>query len=188
MGDYDRETLTAFLSEDQSESDDNSYAPASGQISGLLKQMHDTMTKDLDDTTAAENNAIKLYGELMAAKTKEVQAATDAIEKKTVRIGELGVEIVMMKEDLSDTEQALIEDTKFLADLEKNCKTVGADYEARQATRAEELVAIADTIKVLNDDDALELFKKTLPGASSSFVQTAGGDERKVLALMQKLQ
>merc|ERR1719160_1195532 len=29
-----------------------------------------------------------------------------------------------------------------------------------------ELAAIADTIKVLNDDDALDLFKKTLPSAS----------------------
>merc|ERR1740130_2295869 len=37
--------------------------------------------------------------------------------------------------------------------------------------RGEELVALADTIKVLNDDDALELFKKTLPGASASFMQ-----------------
>merc|ERR1719421_2339737 len=35
---------------------------------------------------------------------------------------------------------------------------------------AEELVALADVIKMLNDDDALELFKKTLPGASS-FIQ-----------------
>merc|ERR1719506_1694809 len=34
-----------------------------------------------------------------------------------------------------------------------------------------EMVALADTIKILNDDDALELFKKTLPGSSSSFVQ-----------------
>merc|ERR1719316_1491694 len=33
------------------------------------------------------------------------------------------------------------------------------------------MVALADTIKVLNDDDALELFKKTLPGSASSFVQ-----------------
>merc|ERR1719240_108399 len=33
--------------------------------------------------------------------------------------------------------------------------------------RSEELVALADTIKILNDDDALELFKKTLPGASA---------------------
>merc|ERR1719316_964800 len=35
--------------------------------------------------------------------------------------------------------------------------------------RGLELVAIADTIKILNDDDALELFKKTLP--SASFIQ-----------------
>jgi len=40
--------------------------------------------------------------------------------------------------------------------------------------QATEAVALADTIKVLNDDDALELFKKTLPAAgSSSFVQLA---------------
>merc|ERR1712100_1011150 len=32
-------------------------------------------------------------------------------------------------------------------------------------------MGLADTIKVLNDDDSLELFKKTLPGASASFVQ-----------------
>jgi len=30
---------------------------------------------------------------------------------------------------------------------------------------------LADTIKILNDDDALELFKKTLPSTSASFVQ-----------------
>merc|ERR1719379_2770259 len=34
-----------------------------------------------------------------------------------------------------------------------------------------EQVALADTIKILNDDDALELFKKTLPSSASSFMQ-----------------
>merc|ERR1719401_1445919 len=38
-------------------------------------------------------------------------------------------------------------------------------------TRADELLALAETIRILNDDDALELFKKTLPGASASLVQ-----------------
>ena len=33
--------------------------------------------------------------------------------------------------------------------------------------RAMELAALADTIKVLNDDDALDFFKKTLPSAAS---------------------
>ena len=37
-------------------------------------------------------------------------------------------------------------------------------------TRADELAALAETRKILNDADALELFKKTLTSASS-FVQ-----------------
>jgi len=38
--------------------------------------------------------------------------------------------------------------------------------------RQEEILALSETIKVLNDDDALDLFKKTLPGAgASSFLQ-----------------
>jgi len=50
--------------------------------------------------------------------------------------------------------------------LEKDCKTKDEEWASRCALRAEELLAIADTIKLLNDDDALELFKKTLPAPS----------------------
>jgi hypothetical protein len=40
--------------------------------------------------------------------------------------------------------------------------------------RAMELAALADTIKVLNDDDALDLFKKTLAlPQTNSFLQKA---------------
>merc|ERR1719174_2966129 len=54
---------------------------------------------------------------------------------------------------------------------------------------AKEMVALADTIKVLNDDDALELFKKTLPSASSSsFVQvqvSQSSVKKQALALLK---
>jgi len=100
---------------------------------------------------------------------------TASIEKKMTLIGELGVEIVEMKEDLTDTEKTLMADKEFLANLEKSCATKTKEWEERSKTRAEELVALADTIKVLNDDDALDLFKKTLPSASASFVQTQTG-------------
>merc|ERR1719181_1984766 len=83
------------------------------------------------------------------------------------RSGELAVEIQMMKNDLTDTEQALLQDQAFLKDLEKNCATKKAEWAEIVKTRNQELVALADTIKVLNDDDALELFKKTLPSAAS---------------------
>jgi hypothetical protein len=146
------------------------YAPASGEIVGILKTMHDEMSADIAEEKAAEEAAIKAYDELMAAKTKEVNALTKAIEEKMTRSGELAVEIVQMKNDLGDTAEALVEDKKFLADLEKNCATKTAEWEEIVKTRNEELLALSDTIKVLNDDDALELFKKALPGASS-FVQ-----------------
>merc|ERR1719265_777472 len=107
----------------------------------------------------------------MTAKKKEVLVLTKSIEEKLVRVGDLGVSIAEMKNDLSDTEEALLEDQKFLAELEKGCDTKTAEWEERSKTRAEELLALADTIKVLNDDDSLELFKKTLPSASASFVQ-----------------
>merc|ERR550514_2240332 len=158
--------LTAFLTQDQS----SDYAPQSGEIIGILKQMKDTMLKDLADITAAEEEAKKIYEELMAAKTKEVEALTKMIEDKLTRIGELGVEIVNMKEDLDDTLKALEEDKKFLADLKKNCATKEEDWAVRSKTRSEEILALAETIKLLNEDDALELFKKTLP--SPSLLQT----------------
>merc|ERR1719316_2493874 len=53
--------------------------------------------------------------------------------------------------------------------------------------RSQELLALADTIKILNDDDALELFKKTLPG-SASFVQlqvTKVDQQRRALAAIR---
>jgi len=65
---------------------------------------------------------------------------------------------------------------KFIADLDKNCEAKTKLFKENVNYRAQELAALADTIKILNDDDALELFKKTLPGASS-FVQIQVSDK-----------
>merc|ERR1719198_1082039 len=133
--DYAREELTAFLSNSEG------YAPASGQIVGILKQMGDTMNKDLAEATAAEKAAVKAYNELMAAKEKEVNALTKAIEEKMVRLGKLQVEIVEMKEDLDDTAKALAADKKFLANLDKDCATKTEEHAENQRLRSQELLA-----------------------------------------------
>merc|ERR1719261_1665578 len=110
------------------------------------------MTKTLGDATADENTAIKNYEGLMAAKTKEVQSLTSAIEEKMVRLGDTQVSIVEMKEDLVDTQKALVDDKKFLADLDKNCAIKTEEHAENTKLRSEELLALADTIKILNDD------------------------------------
>jgi len=178
--DDDRQELTAFLSNTQG----TDYAPQSGQITGILKTMGDEMAAGLAEATKAEEAAIAIYEKLMAAKKKEVIALTKEIETKLTRIGDLGVEIAEMKNDLGDTQEALVADKNFLANLEENCEKKKKEWEVVVKTRAQELAALADTIKVLNDDDALELFKKTLPSASS-FMQiqvTARAMRSKALA------
>merc|ERR1719421_65622 len=165
MNDGDRGELVAFLT------DSDEYAPASGEIIGILKTMGDEMSADIASMKKTEADAVTAYDALMAAKKKEVDALTKDIETKLKRIGELGVEIVQMKNDLGDTGEALLEDKKFVKDLEKNCAEKQALFDENVKMRGQELAALQDTIKVLNDDDALELFKKTLPGAAASFLQ-----------------
>jgi chromosome segregation ATPase len=166
--DIDRDDLTAFLSE----GDSHGYAPASGQIVGILKQMGDTMAADLADITKTEKAAKKDYDALMAAKTKEVDVLTAEIEEKTERVGKLGEDIVAMEEDLSDAEEGFEKDKKFLKDLQTGCETKEKEWDERCKMRNEELLALSDTIKILNDDDALEMFKKTLPAPEeNSFLQ-----------------
>jgi len=93
-----------------------------------------------------------------------------------------------MMNDLDDTREDLAESKKFLADLDVNCENKKKEWAVYQKMQGEELLALADTIKILNDDDALELFKKTLPGASASFMQLKVSNkavQQKALALLQ---
>merc|ERR1719201_1737310 len=129
------------------------------------------MNADLTDATNTENSAIAALEELTAAKLKEIDALTASVESKTARVGELAVKHAEMMNDLDDTREDLEESKKFLADLDVNCANKKKEWSAYQKMQGEELLALADTIKVLNDDDALELFKKTLPGSGSSLLE-----------------
>jgi len=164
----DRQQVLSFLSGNPFS---QGYAPQSGQITGILKQLGDSMATALAEETAAEEKAVHIFQSLVKAKTAEVDALTEAIEAKSEKIGELGVFLATGKDDLDDLEEGLAEDKKFMKSLQSGCSTKEAEWEERQKTRSAEQLALSDTIKTLNDDDALELFKKTLPSAGASFVQ-----------------
>merc|ERR1719409_433844 len=113
--------------------------------------MVDEFSADLSDAEKNEADAVKDYDGLVAA---------------------------TMKNDLTDTEAGLAEDTKFLAEMEGNCDTRRKEWAQTSATRGEEVVAIQDTIKFLNSDEALDLFKKALPSASLLQLQSTGAKTR----------
>jgi len=165
VDEQDRRDALAFL-EQSSES-----TGASDQIVGILKAMKDDMEAELKETIAAEEKAVAGFAELKASKEKEIEMATEAIETKTARSGELAVSVVQTKDALEDATEEVADTTKFLATLEADCGTKEKEMAVRASQRAAEVAAISDAIGILNDDDALDVFKKAMP---SVLVQTTG--------------
>jgi len=173
-----RATLLSFLETGEGGSD---------QIIGVVSQMKETMESDLKESTAAEEEAKAAFTTLMASKEGEIAAAKKAVEAKTARVGELAVSVAQGKADVEDTADALEEDKKFKANLASSCSTKSAEWDERSKLRAQEVEAISETIEMLNGDDALELFKKTLPSPTallqvSSRSQEAASILRRLLA------
>jgi len=160
VDDYERSSVMAFLSGKQNPFGD--YSSQSGEIVGILKAMKDEMDKDLNGAVSEEEAAQKSFEGMKAAKESEIAAASEAIEAKTVRSGELAVLVTTTADDVEDTTAEMNDTNAFLANLASQCATKKKEWAERQQVRSEEVAAISEAIKVLNDDDALDLFKKTL--------------------------
>jgi len=78
------------------------------------------------------------------------------------------VSVTTTADDIEDTTSEMNETEAFVANLAATCAQKKKEWAARQAMRAEEISAISQAIKVLNDDDALDLFKKTLSLSQTS--------------------
>jgi len=176
--DFERQSVMDLLQGKQNQD----YAPASGQITGILKAMKDEMSGDLKSAIDNEEQAKKGFAELTAAKQAEIQAATAAIESKTKRSGELAVEVVQTADSIEDADREVKETEQFLADLGGQCAAKKAQWAERQTMRAEEVAAIGEAIAILNDDDALDIFKKTASLAQESqgmgFLQKSAASSR----------
>merc|ERR1719331_3063374 len=126
-----------------------------------MKQMLESMQKASKEADADEAQAAAGSAELTGSKQKEIEVATGAVESKTVRTGELAVSIVQTANALDDTEDELKDNEQFLSTLKVQCVEKTKEWQARSAARAEEVAAISEAIAILNDDDALDTFKKT---------------------------
>jgi len=174
LSNADRDALTDFLSQ----AHDAGYQRGSGQIVGILTDLKRIITKNLAEVMAAEERAQRDFERTTTPKSKELSTAAKLIEQKMARHGEVSMTIVTLREDLDDTTASLEQDRKFLTDLTQNCDTRKKEFHEVRKARNEELQALSEVIKALNDDEALELFKKALPAPSLLQMQVTGKQMR----------
>merc|ERR550514_2174227 len=116
--------------------------------------------------------AAKDFADLKASKTKEMESAKAMVDSKTQELAQTEETNAANKQNLADTEDALAADTKFLADLKERCANADAEFEERTKARNEEQQAVAETIALLNSDEAHDLFGSTMGFTQKRAVST----------------
>merc|ERR1719377_386815 len=112
-----------------------SYAPQSGEIFGILKQMKETFETNLSSSQKEEMANQKAYEELKAAKEEEIKAGQAQIDAKTQELADTDEKNAQAKEDIEDTKKSLSADEQFLMMLKEKCSMTDGEWEERQKTR-----------------------------------------------------
>merc|ERR1719313_365745 len=136
LSDKQRHAVMSLIQE-HSSSLSLARTPASGEIFGILKQMKESFETNLATSKKEEEQAASDFAQLKEAKTKEIAAANDQIESKTVQLGDTEEKFALSKEDKKETEKAVEADTAFLADLTEKCAVADQEYQARVKVRTE---------------------------------------------------
>jgi hypothetical protein len=138
-----------------------SYAPQSGAIFGILKQMKETFENNLSASQKEEMNSQAAYEDLKAAKESEIKAGSDLKDTKSQELANTDEKLAQSKTDLEDTRASLSADQKFLMNLKETCQMTDQEFEERTKTRAEEMKAVSEAIAILTSDDAHDTFSST---------------------------
>merc|ERR1719281_2105784 len=138
-----------------------SYAPQSGKIFGILKQMKETFESNLSASQKEEMQNQAAYEDLKAAKEAEIKAGEDQKDTKTQELADTDQTLAQTKQDLEDTRNSLSADQKFLMNLKETCAMTDSEWEERQKARQEEIQACSEALAILTSDDAHDTFTKT---------------------------
>merc|ERR1719281_303466 len=179
---FDRQRVIAFLTGGDS-------SPGSGEVVGILKQMKADMEQTLVEAEESEKVAAQGYADLKSAKDKEIEVAAESIEAKEKKAGEFEVSIAQSNDALDDTKAEIKDSQAMLTLLESTCESRKKEWEGRLKMRDDEIAAISEAITILNDDDALDVFKKAVPAAAASgFLQTRHGKSFAVQGLEKAVE
>merc|ERR1719243_327795 len=151
-----------------------SYAPQSGAIFGILKQMKETFESNLSSSQKEEMQSQTAYDDLKSAKEAEIKAGTDQSDTKTQELADTDEKLAQSKQDLDDTRMSLDSDQAFLLNLKETCQMTDAEFEERTKTRQEEIQAVSQALAILSSDDAHDTFTSTF-----NFVQVSQKEESK---------
>merc|ERR1719162_1431727 len=150
-----------------------SFSPQSATIQGILKDMYDTFSMNLEKSTETEATQQKNFEDLMAVKAKEMETLTDTRRVKEESKATAETDLATASQELDDTTETMEADTKLFDSAKAACTSKAAEWNERVRARSEELSGIAKALEILTSDENRALFSKSIkPGMeAASFLQ-----------------
>merc|ERR1719444_430629 len=164
------------------------YTPQSASIQGILKDMFDTFSGDLESTTEVEAKRNKHFEEFIAEKQQELTEMKELVSEKKQQKAEAEAMLADSTQEYDDTEAQLKADIKFFDEMKEGCEAKHEEWSDRSALRKMELEGISKALEILTSDEARELFAKSIKegketnvdeskdtGVKISLLQLSGG-------------
>merc|ERR1719313_2814064 len=177
--------LTMFTADpaeyyDQKAEKKASYSPASATIQGILKDMYDTFSMNLEKSTESEATSTKNYENLMATKASEMDTQTTTRTKKEEEKAAAENELADAQQDLDDTQKQMKADVALFDNTKMVCTSKAAEWNERVRARTEELAGINKALEILTSDDAKALFNKAIKPGKETFLQVQSVQNHKL--------
>jgi len=172
---------------DQKAKKSASFSPQSATIQGILKDMYDTFSMNLEKATETEATQQKNYETLMATKSKEMQTLTETRVAKEGHKAEAEKNLADASQELDDTTVQMEADTQVFDDTKAACTAKAAEWNERVRARSEEMAGINKALEILTSDEARAMFTKAIkPGMeAASFLQESSQPASKAYRVLK---
>merc|ERR1719393_718649 len=118
-----------------------SYAPQSGQIFGILKQMKEQFDKDLMELQEGEKKALADFEALKLAKEEQLAEGKKLMVQLEAWIADFKEKNAALFAEFEDVSKVLADAQTFLAKLRKMCAESDEEFERRMKGRLAEIAA-----------------------------------------------
>merc|ERR1719491_182425 len=158
------------------------YQSQSGEIFGILGNMKDEFTSDLEEERKMEAEASATYTKGKQIKQANMKAQEASYKSQSSKAANAKSAAAAAEAAKAAAEESLEKATALLDETTAACSQSSADHDARNKVRAEEMEAVAKALEFLNSDEAHALFTNTF-----NFVQVSA-KSAKLFSVASKLK
>jgi len=184
----EKKTVSAFLQQKSQDQDEDEQTPAayessSGGILDAIAGMEEKAEESLSSERKEEMKDQNAYALLKMALENELKNAKDELAKATSKKQFTTEELARAEKTLTAARSSLAEDSKYLADLKRECQAKATEFEEEYKDRVGELTALGKAKAIMTEKFAFVQTGMTVRVRSHNWLAQGSKDDRKEKAL-----